>query len=564
MNTTICNAPLAFVSELICLFLNIDHMLNHFMKSIAVFLHLAIFSISSIAQSNSLQGWHLKDFSSSGYYGISLEKAYQFLQEKNLKSTPVIVAILDDGIDTAHEDLKNVLWVNQKEIPGNGVDDDQNGYVDDIHGWNFLGGKEGQIVASNSSEWIRVYWRYKAKYEGVKIDTDQLSKEQRYELSLWQKARAGVVGKGMKEEELNNLSTYLANAIFCDSILKPYFTKKEFTAKQLSVFKPANKMEKEVIAFFQEVFKQFTLPDVTNSFVINELQQYVVGEIRKASGDKVPPEDNRRDITGDDEKNESERWYGNPNISNAPLMHGTHLSGIVGADRNNRLGIEGIADNVKIMMVRTSAEGDEHDKDIATGIRYAVDNGAKVINMSFGKSLSPDKKMIDEAVKYALAKDVLLVQAAGNSKRDINAFDNFPNPKYLFTDSIAPNWITVGASDSAGMAADFSNYGSGVVNLFAPGVAIYSTIPGGNKYMSWDGTSMASPVVSGVAALIRSYFPQLHATEVKTILEQSVIRSSKKTLKPGTKEKVTLDQLCSSGGILNAFNAVKLATEFNQ
>jgi subtilisin family serine protease len=216
------------------------------------------------------------------------------------------------------------------------------------------------------------------------------------------------------------------------------------------------------------------------------------------------------------------------------------------------------------MMVRTSAEGDEHDKDIATGIRYAVDNGAKVINMSFGKSLSPDKKMIDDAVKYALSKDVLLVQAAGNSKRNIDAFDNFPNPKYLLTDSVATNWITVGASDSAGMAAEFSNYGGKVVNVFAPGVAIYSTIPGGNKYMSWDGTSMASPVVSGVAALIRSYFPGLHATDVKRILEQTVSVPSFQTITPGTKEKVAMNKLCTSGGIVNAFNAVRLAFELKK
>ena len=535
------------------------------MKAVTLIVFFFFFFVLSLsAQNSSLQGWHLKDSTSSGYYGISLEKAYQFLQEKKIKSTPVIVAILDDGIDTAHEDLQKVLWLNTKEIPGNGIDDDGNGYIDDLHGWNFLGGKDGRVVASNSSEWIRVYWRYKTKYEGVSIDAKLLSKEQQYEYALWQKARSGVVGKGMKEEELDNLRTYLANAIFCDSILKPYFAKKEFTAKQLSDYKPVNKMEKEVKGFLMQVFKQFTLPAVTNSFVIDELQQYVVGEIRKATGDKVPPEDNRKDITGDDEKNEANRFYGNPNVSNVPLMHGTHLSGIVAADRNNGIGMQGIADNVQIMMVRTSAEGDEHDKDIATGIRYAVDNGAKVINMSFGKSLSPDKKMIDDAVKYALAKDVLLVQAAGNSKRNIDAFDNFPNPKYFLTDSMATNWITVGASDSAGMAADFSNYGAGVVNLFAPGVAIYSTIPGGNKYMSWDGTSMASPVVTGVAALIRSYFPGVPATDVKKILEQTVSRPSQKILKPGTKEMVSMHQLCSSGGIVNALNAVKLAADFNQ
>ncbi|MEO7766144.1 MAG: S8 family serine peptidase, partial [Ferruginibacter sp.] len=447
-------------------------------------------------------------------------------------------------------------------IPGNGKDDDGNGYTDDIHGWNFLGNPDGRNVQANSSEWIRVYWRYKAKYEGVNIDTAQLGKVQKYEYAMWQKARSGVVGKGLKESELNNLQTYVANASFCDSVLKPKFAGMEFTAKQLMAYDPPNKLEKQVKEFFLGVFKQFTTPDVANHFVIEELQKYVIGEIRRAGGDKFPPEDNRRDITGDDEKIEGNKLYGNPNIINGELMHGSHVAGIIGADRNNGKGIQGIADNVRVMMVRTSADGDEFDKDIATGIRYATDNGAKVINMSFGKSLSPDKKMIDDAVKYALAHDVLLVQAAGNSKRNIDGLDNYPNPRYLLTDSIAPNWITVGASDTSGNAAEFSNYGVKLVNVFAPGVAIYSCVPGGNKYMSWDGTSMASPVVGGVAALLRSYFPQLSAVDIKKIIEQTVSIPSSETFTPGTREKVSMNKLCSSGGIINAYNAVKLAFDF--
>lgn len=510
------------------------------------------------AQDTLLQGWHLKDFKSSGYYGISLNEAYRFLEEKKLTSTPVIVAILDDGIDTAHEELHRVLWKNTKEIPGNGIDDDGNGYIDDVHGWNFLGSKDGRNVTANSSEWIRVYWRYKAKYEGLKIDTLLLSKAQKYEYAMWQKARSGVVGKGMTETELNNLRNYLANVIFCDSLLKLNFASQQFTARQLAAYKPADKLGKDVKAFFLEVFKQFKLPEINNKFVTDEFQQYVTGEIRRASGDKIPPEDIRRELTGDDEKLEAGRRYGNSNITNGALMHGSHLAGIIAADRTNANAIQGIADNVQIMMVRTSAEGDEYDKDIATGIRYAVDNGAKIINMSFGKSLSPDKKMVDDAVKYALAKDVLLVQAAGNSKRNIDGWDNYPNPQYLATNTIATNWITVGASDKAGMAAEFSNYGNTVVNIFAPGVAIYSTIPG-SKYMSWDGTSMAAPVVSGVAALLRSYFPKLSAVAIKNILLQTVVIPNAKTYQPGSKLLVPLSKLCSSGGIVNAFAAVKMA-----
>lgn len=530
------------------------------MKIAALTLYLLLLFISGAsAQNKQLQGWQLDDATTSGYYGISLNKAYDFLHDKKLKPVPVVVAILDDGIDTSHEDLRSVLWVNKKEIAGNKKDDDGNGYVDDIHGWNFLGNPDGRKVLANSSEWIRVYWRYKDAYEGKNIDASNLSPQEKYNYAIWTKARSGVVGKGMKPEQLKNLQTYLANAVFCDSVLRRSFTKEEFTEKQLRIYQPANSFEKKMKEFFLDLFTQISTPEAKNKFVIDELEKYVSGEIKRANGDKEPPEDIRREVTGDDDTNEQNIYYGNNDISNAPLMHGTHLAGIIGADRNNNMGMKGIADDIQIMMVRTSADGDEVDKDIATGIRYAVDNGAKVINMSFGKSLSPDKYMIDEAVKYALSKDVLIVQAAGNSKRDIDGFDNYPNPKYYLTEEMAPNWITVGASDTLGRAASFSNYGAEVVNVFAPGVAIYSAVPGGNTYMSWEGTSMAAPVVTGTAALLRSYFPNLEATAIKKILEQTVSMPSTETQKPGKEERVTLKQLCTSGGIVNAFNAVKMA-----
>ena len=290
----------------------------------------------------------------------------------------------------------------------------------------------------------------------------------------------------------------------------------------------------------------------------------MLGQVRTASGDKVPPEDNRREITGDDESKWEGSMYGNSDVSNGELMHGTHLAGIIAADRRNGVGIHGIAENVQVMMVRTSAEGDEYDKDIAKGIRYAVDNGAKIINMSFGKSLSPDKTFVDAAVKYALQKDVLIVQAAGNSKRNIDGFDNFPNPRYLYGDSLAPNWITVAASDTVGNKAEFSNYGPALVDVLAPGVAIYSTIPTGNKYMSWDGTSMAAPVVSGIAAMLRSYFPQLSAPEIKAVLTSSVIFPHTQSGQSTGLDEQMLKKWSNTGGIVNAATAMKLAFEWAQ
>jgi cell wall-associated protease len=534
------------------------------MKKLILFPAFIVFYLHLSAQSaaGNLNGWHLKNFGTDGYYGISLAEAYKFLAEKKLKSTPVVVAVLDSGVDTAHEDIKPVLWINPGEIPGNGIDDDKNGYTDDVHGWNFLGNKDGRNVNSTSSEWIRVYWRYKQRYEDKQADTALMSREERYEYALWQKARSGVVGQGMKEEQLKNLRQMVNNLRFCDSILKKKLGRNEYTLQEVQDMRTGSEMEKEIKQFYTQVFKNVSDKLSTNAMLINDADNYVLGEERRASGDKVPPEDNRTAITGDDEKNPATVYYGNNDVQASTAEHGTHVSGIIAAARSNGLGIDGIADNVRIMFVRTTPDGDEHDKDIALAIRYAVDNGAKVINMSFGKSLSPGKKMIDDAVRYAAANNVLLVHAAGNSKRNIDGFDNFPNPRYLFTDSLAPNWITVGACDEKGLAAAFSNYGKKVVDVFSPGMAVYSTYPGGNKYKSWEGTSMAAPVVTGVAALLRSYFPNLTATQVKTIITQSVTKPLSPGTQPGTENKVTMAELCSSGGIVNALNAVKLAAEY--
>jgi subtilisin family serine protease len=242
-------------------------------------------------------------------------------------------------------------------------------------------------------------------------------------------------------------------------------------------------------------------------------------------------------------------------------MHGTHCVGIIGAAKNNGKGSDGIADNVKIMMVRAVPDGDEHDKDIALAIRYAADNGAQIISMSFGKDFSPQKKWVDEAVKYAESKGVLLVHAAGNDAKNIDTADNFPNPVFADGKGRANTFVTVGASGDAtngGLTASFSNYGKKEVDLFSPGVKIYSTLPGSN-YGNLSGTSMACPVVAGVAAFLLEYYPNLSAKQLKYIIEKSAVPISEKVKLPGTDEKVNLSDISKSGGIVNAYEAVKLA-----
>ena len=290
--------------------------------------------------------------------------------------------------------------------------------------------------------------------------------------------------------------------------------------------------------------------------------EYVEGEQRKAQAKVSAPRAYRKEIVGDDENNFNDRIYGNNDIMAENSMHGTHCAGIIGAVRNNGKGMDGIADNVRIMVLRMLADGDEHDKDIALAIRYAVDNGAQIISMSFGKSFSPQKQWVDEAFAYAESKNVLLVHAAGNDAKNIDSADNFPNPNYM-NGGRAGNVITVGASAdplSGSQVAGFSNYGKKEVDVFSPGAKIYSTLPGGNNYGNLSGTSMAGPLVAGIAALTLEYFPTLTAKQLKYVIEKSAQQPKEKVNKPGTDdEKVPMSELSRTGGIVNAYEAVKLA-----
>lgn len=501
------------------------------------------------------RGWHLLSKQTSGYYGIGLDQAYDFLKGK--KSTPVIVAVIDSGVDTTHEDLKPILWHNPGEIPGNGIDDDKNGYVDDVYGWNFLGGRDGKNVKEDSYEAARVYHAYKDKFENV-TDPSTLSKEDQEEYAIWVKAKQDVVG----EVDLSLLEKYQQiekDMIAGDSIIQFDLKKKEYNCKDLEGYNPASITAQKLKHTMTYICSLNKNNDITNEQILEDLQ----GEIRKMeSAEKAPP-DYRGDIVKDNYNDFNDRFYGNNDVMANTPFHGTHVSGIIAAARNNGLGIDGIADNVRIMMVRAVPDGDEHDKDIALAIRYAVDNGAKVINMSFGKGFSPQKEWVDDAVRYAQSKGVLLVHAAGNDAADIDTAWNFPTPVYKTDGKRADNWVTVGASGDpqlGGLAASFSNYGKKEVDVFAPGVKIYSTIPGGNTYGEAQGTSMASPVVAGVAALILEYYPNLSAEQVKYVIEKSSTKPELEVKVPGADTEVAMSELSTTGGLLNAYEAVKLAS----
>ncbi len=524
----------------------------------------AMLAISSVMAQSSVKTvkqdvpkqWHQQDQATTGFYGISLDKAYGFLKTKKLKSKQVLVAVIDSGIDTLQEDLKPILWTNPREIPNNGIDDDGNGYVDDIHGWNFLGGKDGRNVTKDSYEAARVYNKMKEKYGSSIPDESSVSAEDRADIEVYKKAQQEIVGD-VDQVELSFMKKMLPLFKEGDSVIMKEMAKEEYTCTDLEKYNSTNSKANFVKMYMDELCKQNGTVEISNSDIKGQFE----AKMKKAEAAEIAPEEFRKNVVKDNEADINDRFYGNNDIMTTTSMHGTHCSGIIGAVRNNNKGGDGIADNVRIMMVRAVPDGDEHDKDIALAIRYAVDNGAQVISMSFGKDFSPEKKWVDDAVKYAESKGVLLVHAAGNDAKNIDSTDNFPTVNYL-DGKRASNWITVGASGdptNGGLTASFSNYGKRDVDVFAPGVQIYATLPGGNRYGKLSGTSMACPVVAGTAALLLEYFPSLSAKQIKYVIEQSATVPGMDVKKPGTDEEVPLGELSKTGGLLNAYAAVKLA-----
>ncbi|HMP93156.1 MAG TPA: S8 family peptidase, partial [Phnomibacter sp.] len=510
------------------------------------------------------KGWHLMDKETDGFQGISLEKAYKFLKGK--KARNVIVAVLDGGVDTTHEDLKGVLWRNPKEIAGNGKDDDGNGFADDVFGWNFLGSPDGKNVEKENAEFARLYFQLKPKFDGKRLDTNLLLAPEREQFRIWQQVNKTVEESQEERTTLKIVkATYKALCLY-DSVIRHQWQRQTFSPAGLDQFIPQTPEGKKAKHGFLQLVNLLQLDDeMDNQKILEEVGDFISQkeDLLQLLEQPKPVVSYRYLITGDDPANPHSKSFGNADVMGASSGHGTHVAGIIAAQRNNGIGIDGIASHARIMAVRIVPKGDEHDKDVALGIRYAVDQGAKVINMSFGKELSPHKDWVDDAIRYAASHDVLLVHAAGNEGKNLDRTESYPS-SLLNCGTVAANMITVGASSDSSikgtLLADFTNYGCGKVDVLAPGVKIYSTAPDGYQFM--QGTSMAAPVVSGIAALIRSYYPNLSATEVKQIIEQSADTSYNKLpfVTPGQpKQKITLKHACRTGGIVNAYQAVVLA-----
>jgi cell wall-associated protease len=488
------------------------------------------------------RSWGHADLATDTIPGMSIAKAYAFLEGK--KGQTVIVGVVDSGSDLEHEDLKNVAWINKNEIAGNGIDDDKNGYIDDINGWNFLGGI------------------YKENAESERI----LKNPKLVDAAIYKKIKSAQDKKiaGAKTNE-SRFKQMLQAVEFADKTISEHLKKKTYTKEEVEAIKTEEPELLQSVNIAKQMYG-FGLTSLEQAF--SEIKKEVKKASDLLSGDnlktnyRTPLNDNAQDFTT--------RSYGDGKTGHLvdDEIHGTHVSGIIGAERNNNIGMNGVAHNVKIMAVRAVPDGDEYDKDVALAIIYAVDNGAKVINASFGKSYSPNKQWVYDAIKYAAEKDVLIVHAAGNSGENIDVERNYPNDSDDLTTEFSDNVLTIGAISfnyNEKLPAGFSNYGKLNVDVFAPGVQIYSTFPD-EKYESIGGTSMASPGVAGVAALIRSYYPKLSASQVKHIIMNSGTKIDLEVIKPGSEnqknpkgELVPFAELSVSGRIVNAHNALKMA-----
>lgn len=498
--------------------------------------------------------WYNDSFEDTGIYGINTEKAWKFLKDHNRKASPLIVGVLDSGVQADHIDLAANMWVNPKEKPNNNIDDDNNGYVDDIHGWNFIGGKDGKNVDGDNLEITRIYKTYLPLFESSdakKNEENEAKFPDKY--AEYQKIKTEIT-KDLGEAK-SNLAQYTAIKEQVDKGFKPlieFFGDQPITEENLSKFQPTEESMGALMVFGmmpKEDWEGKKMQEIYDEIAdqLNEGLDYFNGIINYHYNLDL----DSRSIVGDDYNNKKESKYGNNNVEGPDALHGTHVAGLISAVRGNDKGIDGIAGNsVKIMSVRAVPNGDERDKDIANSIRYAVDNGAKILNMSFGKAYSPDKELVWEAMRYAEKKGVLMIKAAGNDNVNIDTDIHYPTNFDEKGNVVAKSLITVGASnlDPSNLKASFSNFGKKSVDVFAPGSEILSTVPH-DKFKELQGTSMASPIVAGVAALVWSHYPKLTAVEVKQIIMNSVNKDPQ------------LKDISVSGGVVDAYKAVQLAEE---
>ncbi len=514
--------------------------------------------------------WQNLDPATDKIMGVSVDKAYnELLKDKKAKKT-IVVAVIDGGVDIHHEDFKGKIWVNEKEIPNNGIDDDNNGYIDDINGWNFIGNEKGDVMTYSHTEDARLVRKYHNKFKNVKSKKG-LSAEDAKKYEIYKKCYKSYAAELAQKEEIKKkvqqMQFKIKKALHT---LSAYAKDGKISSKALPNIQTKTTAEKEAKEYLLKKFKM--LPKSDKLFVSPKIYDYILEQYVGTSFKYYLNTDwDARALIGDNEDDMSDTHYGNNIVDGKGYGsgHGTFVSGLIAANRNNGIGINGIADNVKIMALRVVPDGDEYDKDVALAIKYAIDNGAQIINMSFGKYFSENKYMVDRVLDYAKDKNVLLFHAAGNEALNNDVTEHYPTPE-IGNNVIVPNFLVAGASSKeagVSLVGGFSNYGRKTVDFFAPGVSIISTYPQ-NTYKLASGTSFACPVSAGVAALVWSYYPELSAQQLKEVLFKSVTPYDSRVKIPGKhfflKRKSAFRKLSITGGIVNAYKALQEAEKLTK
>lgn len=510
-----------------------------------------------------LMTWYHKDFGTSKVYGVNTDKAYKFLEGKGLKPKTVIVGVLDSGVEVDHPGLIANMWKNPNEIPNNGIDDDGNGYIDDVYGWNFLGGKNGDVDVDNM-EVTRVVKQYQPIFEGSNSTENKANQTKMpEEFEMYMKAKENFNKKSIEAKQSFQMYSKLNSLV---PTMVQLLNGKSLTSETVNSLNPTTQDQ----AIAAGVLKQLLGDPAVTGKSSDDVEKFISGQMKEAL-DYFEPQatkqynldfDPRKELVGDNYADYSEKKYGNNHYEGPDAKHGTHVAGIIAGLPNGTEIQHGVASKVaKIMTVRTVPDGDERDKDVANAIRYAVDNGAKILNMSFGKPVSPGKKYVWDAFKYAESKGVLLVKAAGNDNEDLAEHTYYPTNFYKVTDEkpFINNMIVVGAStnDNEMLRADFSNYNRKLVDVFAPGDKIYSTVPDG-KYEYLQGTSMASPVVAGAAAVLLAYMPNLKPEQIIESLTKTANKSTVNAMISSNTNN-RFDLISKAGGVIDLEKAAEYA-----
>lgn len=544
------------------------------------------------SKKETLNNWQNLSPEKDGIYGADVNGAYDFLKGKKSKKK-VTVALIGTGIDVEHEDLQGSLWINPKEKP-NGRDDNKNGKIDDINGWNYLGNAQGEVLEKARTFADREYLRLKDKYSRIQhygdkyvvVSDDEKEllevapPENKPEFDYFNRVvrKESAIGSKYSSIELMKVSRIYANGL-TDKLKAKFPDKEHFSYQDFGSMIDRNDTDTLRMLGMTMISVAFMIqPQATWDKVLDYLNNFQPPLLLK-DYQKIEQMNNFDDRTliGDDPYKITDTKYGNNILLAENSGEGTSYAGIIGAKRSNDMGLDGIADNVQIMTLRTTpSEGEAYPKDVALAIRYAVDNGADIIQMYASASITPFGEQgdwINDALMYAESKGVLIVQPVASKSIDMDKYPYYPRKEITPAKKLS-NMITVAASDKKGSPVPDSNFGIKSLDLYAPGKDIYSCYTG-NTYREESGSEVAASTVTGVAALIKSYYPDLTAMQIRDIIINNVTDRSGEEVE---KQSLNMDQgnakmikdlflfedLCASSGILNAAKAVEAASKLSK